>query len=93
MRSEEEVIAQLLNVANVNDRIRAVLLTGSRANPNAAKDVFRDFDIIYIVTQLKAFVKNKHWIDVFGERLILQLPEEMTINRIYKRQSHNFTFG
>ncbi len=79
MRNEEEVIAQILHIANTDARIRAVLLTGSRANPNAKKDFFQDFDIIYIVTQLETFVKDKHWIDVFGERLILQLPEEMTI--------------
>lgn len=79
MRSEEEVIAQILHVANSNDSIRTVLLTGSRANPNATKDKFQDFDIIYIVTQLDRFVQDKHWIDVFGERLILQLPGEMTI--------------
>jgi aminoglycoside 6-adenylyltransferase len=79
MRSEEEVIALILQVANQDDRIRSVLLTGSKANPAAIKDIFQDFDIIYIVTQLESFVKNKYWIDVFGERLILQLPEEMTI--------------
>ena len=79
MRSEKEVISQILHVANTNDKIRAVLLTGSRANPNTIKDKFQDFDIIYIVTQLDTFVKDRHWIDVFGERLILQLPEEMTI--------------
>lgn len=79
MRSEEEVIAQILNVANTNDKIRAVLLTGSRADPNAIKDIFQDFDIVYIVTELETFIKDKYWIDIFGERLIVQLPEEMTI--------------
>jgi aminoglycoside 6-adenylyltransferase len=79
MRSEEEVITQILHVATTDDRIRAVLLTGSRANPNAAKNSFQDFDIVYVVTSLEPFVKDKHWIDVFGERLILQLPDAMTI--------------
>lgn len=79
MRSEEEVIALILHVANQDDRIRAVLLTGSKANPAAIKDIFQDFDIIYIVTQLESFVKNRYWIDIFGERLILQLPEEMIV--------------
>jgi len=79
MRTEEEVIALILDVANQDDRIRAVLLTGSKANPATIKDIFQDFDIIYFVTQLETFVKNKYWIDVFGERLILQLPEEMTM--------------
>ncbi|HET9825194.1 MAG TPA: aminoglycoside 6-adenylyltransferase [Chitinophagaceae bacterium] len=79
MRSEEEIIRQIVEVANSNDRIRGVLLTGSRAEPNARKDPFQDFDVTYIVTQLDAFVKDKSWIDIFGERLILQMPEEMII--------------
>jgi len=79
MRSEEEVITLILNIATADDRIRAVLLNGSRANPNAARDIFQDFDIVYIVTKIDSFLKNHSWIDIFGERLILQLPEEMTI--------------
>jgi aminoglycoside 6-adenylyltransferase len=81
MRSEEEVITLILNVANTDDRIRAVLLNGSRANPGATKDIFQDFDIIYIVTKIDTFLKSHSWIDVFGERLILQLrqPDASTI--------------
>jgi aminoglycoside 6-adenylyltransferase len=87
MRSEEEVIDLILNVANTDDRIRAVLLNGSRANPNTTKDIFQDFDIIYIVTKIDTFLNDHSWIDIFGERLILQLPEEMTIG-----DKNNFSF-
>lgn len=89
MRTEEEIINQVLHVANSDDRIRAVLLTGSRADLNAAKDVFRDFDIIYIVRQLDSFINDEHWIDIFGERLILQLPDEMTAG---KKDDHAFHY-
>jgi aminoglycoside 6-adenylyltransferase len=78
MRSEEEVIALILNVAICDDRIRAVLLNGSRANPKAIKDTFQDFDIIYIVSEINTFLNDHAWIDIFGERVILQMPEEMT---------------
>jgi len=60
MRSEEEVITLILHVANTDDRIRAVLLNGSRANPKAAKDVFQDFDIVYIVKKFDSFLKTLH---------------------------------
>jgi aminoglycoside 6-adenylyltransferase len=89
VRSEQEIISQILHVANTNDLIRAVLLTGSRADPKIVKDNFQDFDITYIVRQLEPFLKDKHWIDVFGERLILQLPEEMTIG---EKNEHAFHF-
>ncbi|MEC0227174.1 aminoglycoside 6-adenylyltransferase [Paenibacillus alba] len=40
MRNEKAVLAQLLDFANANSGIRAVLLNGSRVNPNVKKDVF-----------------------------------------------------
>jgi aminoglycoside 6-adenylyltransferase len=79
MRSEEEVMALILNVANADDRIRAVLLNGSRTNPKSTKDIFQDFDIAYIVSEINTFLNDHTWIDIFGERIILQMPDEMTI--------------
>ena len=32
--------------------IRAVILNGSRANPNRKPDLFNDFDIVYLVRDL-----------------------------------------
>src|SRR5215218_7093481 len=89
MRSEEEVLSRILQVADTDDRIRSVLLAGSRANPTSTKDIFRDFDIIYIVTHFETLVKDKQWIDVFGERLISQLPEEMAIG---DKDIHSFHY-
>ena len=89
MRTEQEMISQILHVANADDRVRAVLLTGSRTDPNAARDIFQDFDVIYIVTHLEEFIKDRNWIDIFGERLILQMPEEMTIGQ---KDLHSFHY-
>jgi len=36
-------------------RIRAVIMSGSRANPNARRDLFQDFDIVYLVTDVDSF--------------------------------------
>jgi aminoglycoside 6-adenylyltransferase len=77
MRSETEMFSLILNTARHDDRIRAVILNGSRANPNSPRDCFQDFDIIYIVTDLATFKKNPGWIKVFGELMILQLPDDM----------------
>ncbi len=74
MRSEGEITNLILNVAESNDRIRAVLLNGSRANPKAKKDNFQDYDIVYIVREINSFVSDHSWIDVFGDRIILQMP-------------------
>ena len=78
MRSEEEMMTLILDVAKADKRIRAVLLNGSRANPDIKKDTFQDFDIVYIVNELSTFLDDPGWIDIFGERLILQMPDDMT---------------
>jgi aminoglycoside 6-adenylyltransferase len=77
MRSELEMYDLILTVASADDRIRAVILNGSRANPNAAPDIFQDFDIIYLVTELAPFFNNTKWIERFGELMILQMPDLM----------------
>lgn len=78
MRSETEMLDLILSVAQNDDRIRAAILNGSRANPNAPRDFFQDFDVVYFVTEMPPFVHNLSWIDQFGERMILQLPDEMS---------------
>lgn len=77
MRSEAEMFDLIMSTARQDERVRAVMLNGSRANPNAPRDFFQDYDIVYFVTGLDSFLQDPHWIDRFGERMILQLPDEM----------------
>lgn len=77
MRSEAEMLNLILDTARQDDRIRAVIISGSRTNPDAPKDRFQDFDIVYVVTEMPPFVHNLEWIRRFGELMILQLPSEM----------------
>ncbi len=78
MRSAQDMYDLILNTARSDERVRAVILNGSRANPNAAPDVFQDFDVVYLVTEVDSFRTDPDWIDVFGERMMMQLPEEMS---------------
>jgi aminoglycoside 6-adenylyltransferase len=77
MRSVSEMMELILQTASEDDRIRVVIMNGSRANPDAPQDPFQDFDIVYGVTELAPYVQNLPWIDRFGERMILQMPEAM----------------
>ncbi len=77
MRSEEEMFNLILSVAEADDRIRLVSMNGSRTNPNVPKDKFQDYDIVYIVNDIDSFKSNNSWIDIFGPRIILQMPEAM----------------
>ena len=78
MRNNREMLELVRGVAEKDGRVRAVVMNGSRANPNAPKDIFQDFDIVYIVNQIDTFINDDDWIDIFGERLMLQLPEAKT---------------
>lgn len=78
MRSEREIKKLILDTATKDDRIRAVLLNGSRANPNIEPDKFQDFDIVFIVNRFKSFIGEHNWTNVFGEKIIFQMPDQMT---------------
>lgn len=77
MRTEKEMFDLILGTAREDCRIRMVYMNGSRANKNAPKDLFQDYDIVYVVTETKPFYEDKGWIDRFGERLYMQCPDEM----------------
>lgn len=77
MRSEQEMLDLIIDTAKQDERVRAVILNGSRANPNAPRDPFQDFDVVYFVTEAVSFRRNRDWIRRFGELIILQVPEDM----------------
>jgi aminoglycoside 6-adenylyltransferase len=76
MRTEQEMIELILSVAKKDARIRAVIMNGSRTNPNVIRDIFQDYDILYVVNETKSFRGDKQWIDQFGDRLYMQYPED-----------------
>lgn len=74
MRKENEVIQQILDFANSEDRVRVVMLNGSRVNPNAPKDIMQDYDIVFFVEDMDSlsYKTDQSWINVFGELVIMQ---------------------
>ncbi|MGL4106654.1 aminoglycoside 6-adenylyltransferase [Clostridium sp. LP20] len=77
MRREKEMMDLLLKVASKDERIRAVFMNGSRTNINVPKDIFQDYDIVYVVKETESFIEDEDWIKVFGEILYMQKPEEI----------------
>ena len=78
-RSESQMMDLILDVAAKDSRILAVLQDGSRSNPNVKRDIFQDYDIVYVVNSLAPFLQNHDLVNVFGERMILQMPEDMEL--------------
>lgn len=80
MRTPEEMLELILNIAKEDDNIRAVLLSGSRANPDCPKDVYQDFDVVYFVKDVAPYWDNMAWIEEkFGRPSIVQKPESMQL--------------
>ncbi|MCP8967811.1 aminoglycoside 6-adenylyltransferase [Ectobacillus ponti] len=75
MRTEQDMMNLILSTAREDERIRAVILGGSRTNPDAPKDQFQDYDIIYIVRDIDSFTADHSWVDRFGPRIMMQMPE------------------
>jgi len=77
MRSFAEIKQIITDLAMKDNRIRAVLLQGSRANSHVIPDTYQDYDIFLVVNQMEDFISDHHWTSVFGKRIIWQLPDEM----------------
>jgi aminoglycoside 6-adenylyltransferase len=78
MRSEKEMMQLILELAKNDERIRAVVMNGSRANPKARKDIFQDFDIVYVVMDVAPFKHDPNFLEQFGKLMILQKPDDMS---------------
>ena len=74
MRNSEEMLQLIMDVAINDERIRAVTMEGSRVSKNATHDKYCDFDISFVVNDIREFTKDHKWIEIFGEILIVQYP-------------------
>ena len=77
MRNEEEMYSLILDTVENDERIRAVYLNGSRANPNIKKDIFQDYDIVYVVKETESFIDDEKWTSNFGQPIIFQEPDKL----------------
>ena len=71
MRTDTEMINLILQIADTLE-VEAIALSGSRTNPQATKDEFQDYDVVYIVDDLEELISDLSWLDQFGNRLIEQ---------------------
>jgi aminoglycoside 6-adenylyltransferase len=92
MRTATEIKQLIVDFAKKDDRIKAVLLNGSRANPNTTADDLQDFDIVFIVDALESFTEDHAWTNFFGEIVVKQLPDEMIIGNSHKEFPADFHY-
>ena len=92
MDRDEHIKDQILNFAEIDERIRAVILNGSRANPNVIADKYQDFDILFVVREYDSFLNDKNWISFLGKPILQQLPNEMLLGSDANKQPVSFTY-
>ena len=79
-RSTEEMMELILRVAAGEENVRAVWMSGSRANPDAPVDPWQDYDIVFQVRDVKPYWDNDAWIEErFGKPALMQKPESMSL--------------
>ena len=71
MRTENELMNLILQIAD-SIEVEAIALSGSRTNPQAPKDEFQDYDVVYIVDDLEDLISDLSWLDQYGNRFIEQ---------------------
>lgn len=90
MRTENEMYNLIFEVAKNDVRIKAVYMNGSRTNENVPKDIFQDYDIVYVVEDTGSFIEDKDWIGIFGEILYMQYPDENPNYPSDKKNSYGY---
>lgn len=65
-----EVIDKLIRWVERRSTIRAILLTSTRAVPNAPVDNLSDYDVILVVEDIHPFHEERSWVEDFGEVLV-----------------------
>jgi len=70
LRSQEEVLEQLVQWARKNEIVRAVVLASSRANPKRETDILSDYDVECYVTDIELFERSDAWLTHFGEVMV-----------------------
>lgn len=66
----DETVTRLTRWATGRDDVRAMILTSTRAIPNAEVDAYSDYDVIVVVDEVQSMVDEAGWLADFGEVLI-----------------------
>ena len=76
MRSENDIFDLIHKIVFEDEKILAVYMNGSRTNSNVKKDIFQDYDVVFVVRDVSSFSKNPNWIKKIGNTFYMQLPDE-----------------
>ncbi|SCB82364.1 aminoglycoside 6-adenylyltransferase [Fictibacillus enclensis] len=85
------MLEKLQTFAQKEEEIKALILNGSRVDEKIKHDIFQDYDVICLTTNVALYRENRQWIKQFGEIMIMQTPDDMGISRSDEKTG-KFTF-
>lgn len=69
--NSDPVVDKIASWSAADPRIRAVIWTSTRTNPDAIVDALSDYDIIFVVEDIKPFIDDEAWLHDFGPLLVV----------------------
>jgi aminoglycoside 6-adenylyltransferase len=75
---EAEVLRRIMDWAEGDERVRAVLLSSSRAIPGAPLDTLSDYDIAMLVADPAELARDETWLAAYGTPLLQVRDAEST---------------
>lgn len=67
----DEVIHNLIHWGEQQEGVRAMLMTSTRAIPNAPVDDLSDYDIVLVIKDIHPFYEDRSWLSDFGDVLVV----------------------
>ena len=71
MAKVEETIERLIQWAEQQPLVRAMVLTSTRAIPGASGDALSDYDVILALRDVRPFHQDRAWLEAFGPVLVM----------------------
>ncbi len=66
----DPVLDQLTRWAGEHGEVRSVIITSTRASPDAHLDAYSDYDVVLVVNTVRPLVEDTTWLSDFGEVLV-----------------------
>lgn len=67
----EQILNALIAWGERQETVRAMFMTSTRAIEHAQVDIYSDYDIVLVVSDIHPFHSDRSWIDDFGEVLVV----------------------
>jgi aminoglycoside 6-adenylyltransferase len=69
--NHDPIVQHLIAWGRARDDVRAMILTSTLTNPNAPTDLFSDYDVIFVLTNIQPYFDSREWLNDMGRLMVL----------------------